>query len=83
MTLSNPLRRTASLAAITAVAATAALGATASAATIGAPEVLKPGQSLPIDIPGYREPADNRSSPTTAWSAWTSPSSAASAPRPS
>jgi hypothetical protein len=60
MTFSNPLRRTVSLAALSAVAATAAFGATASAATIGAPEVLGPGQNLPIDVPGYREPADNK-----------------------
>jgi hypothetical protein len=63
MTLSNPLRRTVSLVAVAAVAATAAAGATASAATIGAPEVLEPGQNLPIDIPGYREPADNKIKP--------------------
>lgn len=63
MTLTTNIRRTASVAAMTAVAATAAFGASASAATIGTPEVLGPGQNLPINVPAYREPADNKIKP--------------------
>ena len=63
MTLSNTLRRTVSLAALTAVTAGAAFGANAMAATIGAPEVLGPGATLPINVPAYREPADNKIKP--------------------
>ncbi len=60
MSFTTTIRRTVSLAALTAVAAGAAFGASASAATTGTPEVLGPGQNLPIDVPGYREPADNK-----------------------
>ena len=60
MTLSTPVRRILSLAALIAVAASAALGGTASAATIGEREVLRPGAKIPIDFPGYREPANRR-----------------------
>ena len=63
MTLKNTTRRTVSLAALSAVTAAAAFGAAASAATIGGPEVLGPGQNLPINVPAYREPADNKIKP--------------------
>ncbi len=63
MTLTTTIRRTVSIAAMTAVTAGAAFGASASAATIGAPEVLGPGQNLPINVPAYREPADNKIKP--------------------
>jgi hypothetical protein len=63
MTFTDTIRRTISLAALGAVTTAAALGAPASAATIGTPEVLGPGQNLPIDVPAYREPADNRIRP--------------------
>ena len=60
MTLSTKIRRTASLAALTAVAASAALAGPASAATIGQPEVLGPGTTLPIDFAAFKEPANNK-----------------------
>ena len=60
MQLSNTLRRTASLAALTAVAGSAALAGTASAATIDRPVVMGPSQTIPVDFPGYREPADRK-----------------------
>jgi hypothetical protein len=60
MTLSTTIRRTASIAAITAVAGTGALAGTASAATIGQPEVLGPGTQLPIDFAAFKEPADRK-----------------------
>ncbi len=60
MTLTNHIRKTVSIAALTAVAAGAAFGATASAATIGQPEILTPGQRIPIDFGGYKEPADDK-----------------------
>jgi len=60
MTLTSRLRRTVSLAAITAVAGTAALAGTASAATIQKAPVLQPGATIPVDFPGYREPANNK-----------------------
>jgi hypothetical protein len=63
MTFTTTIRRTISAAALTAVAAGAAFGASASAATIGIPEVLGPGQNLPINVPAYREPADNKIKP--------------------
>ena len=53
------IRTTASIAAITALTG-GALGATASAATIGQPEILRPGQTIPIDFGGFKEPADNK-----------------------
>lgn len=63
MTFTTTIRKSVSLAALTAVAATAALGGSAFAATIGTPEVLGPGQNLPINVPAYREPADNKIKP--------------------
>ena len=60
MTLTSRLRRTASLAAITAVAGAAALAGTASAATIQKAPVLQPGATIPVDFPGYKEPANNK-----------------------
>ena len=58
MNLSTTIRRTASIAALTAVAGTGALAGTASAATIGQPEVLGPGTTLPIDFAAFKEPAN-------------------------
>ena len=60
MNLSTTIRRTASIAAIAAVAGTGALAGTASAATIGQPEVLGPGTTLPIDFAAFKEPANNK-----------------------
>jgi hypothetical protein len=60
MTLSTKVRRTASLAAVTAITGSAALAGGASAATIGAPEVLTPGANLPINFAAFKEPADNK-----------------------
>ena len=60
MTLSTKIRRTASVAALTAVAGTGALAGIASAATIGQPEVLGPGTTLPIDFAAFKEPANNK-----------------------
>jgi hypothetical protein len=60
MSLSTTIRRTASIAAIAAVAGTGALAGTASAATVGQPEVLGPGTTLPIDFAAFKEPADNK-----------------------
>ena len=58
MTFTSMIRKTLSLAALTAVAGSAALSAGASAATIGPAEVVGPGQHIPIDFAGYKEPAD-------------------------
>jgi hypothetical protein len=60
MTLSTKIRRTASLAAVTAITGSAALAGGASAATIGQPEVLGPGASLPINFAAFKEPANNK-----------------------
>ena len=60
MSLSTTIRRTASIAAIAAVAGTGALAGNASAATIGQPEVLGPGTTLPIDFAAFKEPANNK-----------------------
>jgi hypothetical protein len=60
MSLSNTVRRTASLAALTAVAGSAALAGTASAATIDRPVVMGPSERIPLDFPGYKEPANHR-----------------------
>jgi hypothetical protein len=60
MTLSSKIRRTASLAALTAVSGSAALAGGASAATIGTPEVLTPGANLPINFAAFKEPANNK-----------------------
>ena len=60
MTLTRRLRTTAAVAAIAAVGATGALAGPASAATIGSPEVLLPGASLPIDFAAFKEPADHK-----------------------
>jgi hypothetical protein len=60
--MSLPLspRRVAALAAITATFFSAALAGSASAASISTPEVIRPGAKIPVDFPGYREPADDR-----------------------
>jgi hypothetical protein len=63
MSLTSRLRRTVSVAAITAVAGTAALAGTASAATIQKAPVLQPGATIPVDFPGYKEPANNKLKP--------------------
>ena len=60
MNLSPTIRRTAAIAALTAVAGTGALAGSASAATIGQPEVLGPGTHLPIDFAAFKEPADKK-----------------------
>ena len=60
MNLSTTIRRTASIAALTAVGGTGALAGTASAATIGQLEVLGPGTTLPIDFAAFKEPANNK-----------------------
>jgi hypothetical protein len=54
------VRRVASLAALAAAAGSGALAGGASAASISTPVVLGPGERIPIDFPGYREPSDNR-----------------------
>jgi hypothetical protein len=54
------LRRGAALAALTAVAGSAALASAASAATFDKAPVIKPGATIPVDFPGYREPASNK-----------------------
>ena len=60
MTLIPSLRKSAALAALTAVAGSAALSGSAAAATIDRPVVLGPGQRIPIDFGGYEEPADRK-----------------------
>jgi hypothetical protein len=60
MTLSSKIRRTASVAALTAIAGSAAVAGGASAATIGRPEVLGPGANLPINFAAFKEPANNK-----------------------
>ena len=60
MQLTSSLRRTAALAGLTAVAAVAMPAAGASAATFDNVRVIKPGATLPLDFPGYREPANDR-----------------------
>ena len=60
MPLSSTLRKTASVLALTAVAGSAALAGTASAATIEKTNVLRPGATIPVDFPGYKEPADHK-----------------------
>lgn len=60
MTLSTTIRRTASIAAVAAVAGTGPSAGTAAAATIGQPEVLGPGTRLPIDFAAFEEPADRK-----------------------
>jgi hypothetical protein len=60
MPLSTSVRRSAALAALTAVAGSAALAGSASAATVVKEPVLAPGATIPVDFPGYKEPASNR-----------------------
>ena len=60
MPLTLPLRRIAALAALAASIGSAALAGSAPAASISTPEVIRPGDRIPIDFPGYREPADDR-----------------------
>jgi hypothetical protein len=60
MQLQNATRRTASLVALTAVAGSAALAGTASAAIIDKPVVMGPTETIPVDFPGYKEPANHR-----------------------
>jgi hypothetical protein len=60
MKLTTSLRRTAAATALTAVAGSAALAGGASAATFDTGATLRPGAAIPVDFPGYREPADHR-----------------------
>lgn len=60
MDITTHIRKTASLVALTAVATSAALAGTASAATIGQPEVLSPGATIPINFGGFKEPSNNK-----------------------
>src|SRR4051794_15136054 len=60
MNLTNTLRRSAAVAALAALTGSAALAGTASAASVEKTAVLTPGATIPVDIPGYREPADNK-----------------------
>jgi hypothetical protein len=60
MTLSSTIRRTVALTALTAVAGGAALAGSASAASIEKAPVLAPGATIPVDFPGYKEPADKK-----------------------
>ena len=57
MTLSSRIRKTASLAALSAIVGSAALAGGAQAATIGQPTVHGPGERIPINFAGYKEPA--------------------------
>jgi hypothetical protein len=59
MTLTSSIRKTLTLAALTAVAGSAALSASASAATIGQAEILGPGSRIPINFAAFKEPANN------------------------
>jgi hypothetical protein len=58
MTFTANVRKTLSLAALTAVAGSAALSGAASAATIGQPDVAGPGSRLPINFAAFKEPAN-------------------------
>jgi hypothetical protein len=60
MSLSSTLRRTVSLVALTAVAGSAALAGSASAASVEKAAVITPGATIPVDFPGYREPANKK-----------------------
>ena len=60
MTLSSRIRKTASLAALSAVVGSAALAGGAQAATVGQPTVHGPSERIPINFAGYKEPADKR-----------------------
>jgi len=60
MSLSSTVRRTVSLVALTAVAGSAALAGSASAASVEKAPVLAPGATIPVDFPGYREPASQK-----------------------
>ncbi|HEX2105390.1 MAG TPA: hypothetical protein VHF51_17185 [Solirubrobacteraceae bacterium] len=60
MQLRTSLRRTASLVAATAAAVVALPGGPATAATFEPARIIAPGATLPVDFPGYREPADDR-----------------------
>jgi hypothetical protein len=54
------LRRIAARAVLLAGLASATLASGAQAASISTPEVIRPGATIPVDFPGYREPADGR-----------------------
>lgn len=58
MTFTSSIRKSVTLAVMTAVAGSAALSGSAAAATIDRPVLLGPGARIPIDFAGYREPAD-------------------------
>ena len=49
------IRKTLAVAVVSAVAA----GGVASAATVGKPVVMGPGERIPINFAGFKEPADN------------------------
>jgi hypothetical protein len=59
MSLTSPLRRAVAATALGAALLTATTGI-AGAATISNPVVVMPGAKIPIDFPGYREPANDR-----------------------
>ena len=58
MTFLSSIRKSVSLAVLTAVAGSVALSGSAAAASIDRPVVLGPGARIPIDFGGYKEPAD-------------------------
>jgi hypothetical protein len=60
MHLTTTLRRATAAVALVAVAGSGALAGAASAATVEKTAVLSPGATIPVDFPGYREPARNR-----------------------
>lgn len=60
MQLTSNLRRAGAVAALTAVAGSTALAGVASAATFEKAPVIRPGATIPVDFPGYREPASNK-----------------------
>jgi hypothetical protein len=60
MQLTTSLRRAGALVALAAVAGSTALAGAASAATFERAAVIKPGATIPVDFPGYREPVGNK-----------------------
>jgi hypothetical protein len=60
MRLALSTRRTAALVALVAIAGPAAFSGIAGAASISTPQVIRPGATIPVDFPGYEEPASNR-----------------------
>ena len=60
MRRSRTLAHRAALAALVAAIGSAAIAGGASAASISTPETIRPGAAIPLDFPGYDEPASNR-----------------------